>query len=347
MQIASVEDPRYRAHEGPPGHPEHPGRLAAVGRALAERRERLRPLAPRAAEDEELLRVHTADHVALVAEASRRAPCRLDPDTYASAESDEVARLAAGAAIDLARSVARGDVTAGFAALRPPGHHAEASGPMGFCLFNNVAVAARALRADDGLERIAILDWDVHHGNGTQHSFEEDPDTLYVSTHQFPYYPGTGDFGEAGRGAGQGATLNVPMPPGCGDPEYVGVFQRVVVPAVARFRPEIILVSCGFDAHAADPLAAMDVSGAGFADLTRLVRALAEDLCGGGLVFLLEGGYADSGLYEGTGAVLDALAEAPGRTPALPDAPTGSTLRGLVERVAEVHGAQIPGLGAP
>jgi acetoin utilization deacetylase AcuC-like enzyme len=303
-------------------------------------------LAPRTAENEELLRVHTADHLARVAEASRRAPCRLDPDTYASARSDDVARLAAGAAVDLARAVARGDATAGFAALRPPGHHAEASGPMGFCLFNNVAVAARALRAD-GVERIAIVDWDVHHGNGTQHSFEEEPDTLYVSTHQFPYYPGTGDFGEAGRGAGEGSTLNVPMPPACGDPEYVGVFQRLVVPALRHFRPEIILVSCGFDAHAADPLAAMEVSREGFADLTRLVRALAEDLCSRRLVFLLEGGYADSGLYEGTGAVLDALDERPVRIPALAEAPTGSTLRGLVERVAQVHASRIPGLGAP
>jgi acetoin utilization deacetylase AcuC-like enzyme len=347
VPIASVEDPRFRAHEGPPGHPEHPGRLAPVGRALAERAARLRPLAARPASDEELLRVHDAAHLATVAEAARRAPARLDPDTYASAESEAVARLAAGAAVELACAVARGKADAGFAALRPPGHHAEATRAMGFCLFNNVAVAARALQASRGAERIAILDWDVHHGNGTQHSFEEDPDVLYVSTHQFPYYPGTGDFGERGRGAGEGATLNVPMPPGCGDAEYVGVFQRLVAPALRAFRPEIVLVSCGFDAHASDPLAAMELSGAGFADLTRVVRALAEELCGGRLVFLLEGGYAEQGLYEGTAAVLDSLAEPAGPLPKLPDAPPGSTLRGLVERVRDVHGAHIPGLGAP
>jgi len=344
---AVVEDPRYRAHRGPPGHPERPERLASVGRALAERAGRLRRFPSRAASDAEILRVHSRGHLERLGEAVRRAPCQLDPDTYACAESLEVARLAAGSAVDLARAVARGDAGRGFAALRPPGHHAEAGRAMGFCLLNNVAVAARALQAEEGVERIAIVDWDVHHGNGTQHSFEDDPSVLYVSTHQYPYYPGTGDFGEAGRGAGLGATVNVPMPPGCGDAEYVGVFLRVVAPVLQRFRPQHILVSCGFDAHRDDPLASMEVSGAGFAALTRIVRALAEDLCGGRLVFLLEGGYAESGLYEGTAAVLDALDEASPAPPPLPNAPPGSTLRGLVDRVAAVHGSRFPGIGAP
>jgi acetoin utilization deacetylase AcuC-like enzyme len=345
--LSVVEDPRFRDHAGPSDHPERPARLAAVSRALAPRRDRLESVPPRPAGDEELLRVHTRDHLALVAESARRAPCRLDPDTYACAESHAVARLAAGASVDLARRVARGESPAGFAAVRPPGHHAEAGRAMGFCLFNNVAIAARALQAEEGLERILILDWDVHHGNGTQHSFEEDASILYASTHQFPYYPGTGDFGEAGRGDGEGATLNVPMPPGCGDSELIGVLQRVLVPAARAFRPELILVSCGFDAHRDDPLASLDVSGSGFADATHIVRALADDLCGGRLVLLLEGGYAESGLEDGTAAVVDALLEvAPAPVP-VPEAPPGSTLRGLVQRVAAVHGARIPDIGAP
>jgi len=345
--VAVAEDPRFREHRGPPGHPERPERLEPVGRALAEREGRLRRLPARSASDAEILRVHSREHLERLGEAARRAPCHLDPDTYVCARSLEVARLAAGSAVDLARAVARGDAAWAFGALRPPGHHAEAGRAMGFCLLNNVAVAARALQAEEGLERIAIVDWDVHHGNGTQHSFEDDPAVLYVSTHQYPYYPGTGDFGEAGRGAGLGATVNVPMPPGCGDAEYVGVFQRVVVPVLRRFRPQHILVSCGFDAHRADPLASMEVSGAGFAALTGILRALAQDLCGGRLVFLLEGGYAESGLYEGTAAVLDTLLEASPRPPPAPDAPPGSTLRGLVDRVAALHRGRCPEIGAP
>jgi acetoin utilization deacetylase AcuC-like enzyme len=347
QRIAVVEDARFREHRPPAGHPERPERLAAVSEALAEREPELLRLAPRAAGDEELLRIHSAAHLALVAEASRRAPCALDADTYASDRSAEVARLAAGSAVDVARAVARGEARAGFAALRPPGHHAEASRPMGFCLFNNAAVAVRALQAEEGVGRILLLDWDVHHGNGSQHSFEEDPSVLYASTHQFPYYPGTGDFGEAGRGAGLGATFNVPMPAGCGDEEYTGVFQRLLVPAALRFRPEFILVSCGFDAHRDDPLAAMEVTRAGFLALARSVRALADEVCGGRIAFVLEGGYAASGLREGTSAVLEALAE-PARGPVpLPDAPPGSTLRRLVDRAVAVHGARNPALGAP
>jgi acetoin utilization deacetylase AcuC-like enzyme len=210
-----------------------------------------------------------------------------------------------------------------------------------------VAVTARALQAEDGVERILILDWDVHHGNGTQHSFEEDASILYVSTHQFPYYPGTGDAVEAGRGAGEGATVNVPMPADCGDVEYVGALQRVLVPVARSFGPEVVLVSCGFDAHADDPLAAMRVTRDGFRAMARLVRAVAEDLCGGRIAFLLEGGYSPVGLREGTEAVLDALLE-PGSTPPHPTvaAPPGSVLAQVVDRVASVHRGRHPEIGA-
>ena len=344
-----VEDDRQRAHAVPQGHPERPARLEAVHAAIAARERELVRIPARPAEPEEVLRVHARGHLALVAEAVRRAPVHLDPDTPVSRGSLDAALLAAGASIELARAVARGRAAAGLAAVRPPGHHAEATHPMGFCLFNNVAIAARALQAEDGVERILIVDWDVHHGNGTQHCFEEDPTVLYASTHQFPFYPGTGAAHEAGRGAGLGTTLNVPLPAGCGDAEYVGALQRLLVPVARAFRPEIVLVSCGFDAHRDDPLAQMRVGADGYRALAALVRALADDLCGGRLAFVLEGGYSASGLFEGTTAVLEALlAGLIAPAPALPAAAAlapGSALERIVARVAAAHGARIPGLG--
>ncbi|MDH3210862.1 MAG: histone deacetylase [Myxococcales bacterium] len=342
-----LADPRYRDHRAPGGHPERPERLVAVQRAIDARRDRLEHLEPREAQPEEILRVHARDHLDTVAEASRRAPLHLDPDTYVSPQSFAVARLAAGGAIELALRVARGRQQSGFAALRPPGHHAESNRAMGFCLFNNIAIAARALQAEEDVERILILDWDVHHGNGTQHHFEEDPSVLYVSTHQFPFYPGTGDFGEAGRGKGTGATLNIPMPAGCGDPEYMGVLRRLLAPAARAFDPQVMLVSCGFDAHRDDPLAAMQVTREGFRAMTALVRSLADDLCDGRLAFVLEGGYAESGLQEGTEAVLDVLLDpTPALPPEVPDRVPGSPLERIVAGVVAVHSSRIPGLGA-
>jgi acetoin utilization deacetylase AcuC-like enzyme len=341
-----VEDPRYRDHRGPDGHPERPARLDAVHAAIAAVEGRLERIPARPATPEEVLRVHSRAHLDRLAEAARRAPLQLDADTYLSRQSCEVALLAAGAAVDLARRAAAGRATAGLAAVRPPGHHAEAARAMGFCLLNNVAIAARALQAEDGVGRILILDWDVHHGNGTQHCFEEDPSVLYASTHQFPFYPGTGAAHEAGRGAGAGTTLNVPMPAGCGDDEYLGALQRLLVPVAQAFRPEILLVSCGFDAHRDDPLAQMQVTRAGFRGMAALVRALADDLCEGRLALVLEGGYAASGLREGSEAVLEALLpEEP-----LPPHPTvksgtSSTLDTIVEQVASVHRGRWQDLG--
>jgi acetoin utilization deacetylase AcuC-like enzyme len=217
---------------------------------------------------------------------------------------------------------------------------------MGFCLLNNAAIAARAVQAELGIERVLLLDWDVHHGNGTQHSFEEDPSVLYASTHQFPYYPGTGDFDEAGRGAGAGTTVNVPLPAGCGDAEYVGVLQRVIAPVALAYRPQLILVSCGFDAHRDDPLASMEVSGDGFRAMTACVRALADTLCGGRLVLLLEGGYALSGLREGTDAVLDGLLDPDPSHPAAAPVERGTPLATVLRQVREVHAKNFPGLGS-
>ena len=346
-RVAVVEDPRFADHCAPRGHPECPERLAAVHEAILARAGELEPLQARPAQEHEILRVHRPSHLARIAEAARHAPADLDPDTYLSPASLEVARLAAGGAIDLACAVARGEVAAGFAAIRPPGHHAESDRAMGFCLFNSVAIAARALQVEQGLEKILILDWDVHHGNGTQHLFEDDPSVLYLSTHQFPYYPGTGDAHEAGLGRGLGATVNVPMPAGCGDLEYVGALRRILVPVAERFQPQIVLVSCGFDAHRADPLASMELSGEGFAQMARTVRALADDVCGGRLVLVLEGGYSAAGLREGTSAVLDEIL-APQTHPIspAPEAPPGSMLGEVVGQVADVHRRFFPGLGA-
>jgi acetoin utilization deacetylase AcuC-like enzyme len=343
--VAVAFDPRYREHRGPAGHPERPERLDAVGEAIAAQRALLSELQPRPADDGELRLIHDASHLALVAEAAARAPSRIDADTYACAASDEIARLAAGATIDLVRAVARGDVSAGFAAVRPPGHHAEAAQPMGFCLYNNIALAARAVQRELGVGKLLILDWDVHHGNGTQHSFEDDASVLYFSTHQFPHYPGSGAWHEIGTGRGEGATVNVPMPAACGDDEYLAVFQRVLAPIARGFAPELILVSAGFDAHRDDPLASMELSELGYYGMAALVRALADELCGGRVACVLEGGYSASGLREGVGALLRALT-APGVSPpaAVPLEPSSRAER-LVARAAAIHRARFPEVG--
>ncbi len=343
-RVGVLEDPRFADHVEPEGHPERAERLRAVTDAIDSVRADLVPLAPRPAEPAEILAVHADAHLQRVESAAARAPIHLDADTFVSPASYEVARLAAGASVDVTLAVARGELDAGFAAVRPPGHHAEGDQPMGFCLFNNVAIAARALR-EVGIERVMILDWDVHHGNGTQHSFESDRDVFYVSTHQFPYYPGTGAFGEVGLGRGEGATLNVPMPAGCGDAEYVGVLQRIVAPAVRAFQPEMILVSAGFDAHRADPLAAMNVTGDGYAAMAATVRALAEELCEGRIAFILEGGYALSGLREGVQAVLRTALAGRAAAPEVVAAPEGSLLAGLIERARAAH-PQVADLGS-
>jgi acetoin utilization deacetylase AcuC-like enzyme len=343
--VEVVTDPRFAEHRIPAGHPERPERLIAIAEALDGFGARIARRSPRPASPDELLAVHDRELVELVQRAAAAGPTQLDPDTFVSPASYDVALLAAGGTTDLALRVARGEARCGFAAVRPPGHHAERDAAMGFCLFNNAAVAARAVQREAGVERLLILDWDVHHGNGTQHTFEADPSVLYVSTHQFPFYPGTGSAGEIGIGRGEGATLNVPMPAGCGDAEYVGVFQHVLAPAARAFRPDYWIVSCGFDAHADDPLAGMRVTQAGYAAMTAIVRSLADEISGGRMLFVLEGGYALRGLREGMEAVLAGLVAEPAQLPSALDLVPGSALERLVARTAQVHGARIPGIG--
>ncbi len=284
-----VDDDLFLRHRAPYEHPEHPGRLAAI-------RDRLRAtgldarcqgVAARRATDEELGRIHTPELVALVEETASHDFLQLDPDTYACRDSARAARLAAGGLIGLCAGIADGTLENGLALLRPPGHHAEAGRPMGFCLFNNVAVAARALQASGAAEKILIVDWDLHHGNGTQHSFWEDSSVLYFSTHQFPFYPGTGALDEIGAGEGSGYTVNVPWRGGMGDREYLAAFDRVLLPIAHAFAPDFVLVSCGFDAADGDPLGDMRLSAAGYAAMTTRLREHAR----GRLVLALEGGY--------------------------------------------------------
>ena len=312
MRTALVLDRRYEAHDPGPGHPESPARIRAILDMLSHyRRPGLITLAPRPATPEELALNHVPAHIARVAATAGHKFSAFDADTPTSSQSFETARLAAGGYLVLLEAIMAREVENGFAFVRPPGHHAEADRAMGFCLFNNVAIGARYLQRRFGIRRVLIVDWDVHHGNGTQDSFYADPDVLYVSTHQYPFYPGTGAAAEVGSGAAAGRTLNVPMPAGCGDDEYVAAFADVVVPIAAQFRPEFVLVSAGFDAHRRDPLAAMTVTNEGFGAMTRLLVRLAETHAEGRLAAILEGGYDLRALQTAVPAVLDELGGAP------------------------------------
>jgi acetoin utilization deacetylase AcuC-like enzyme len=232
----------------------------------------------------------------------------LDPDTQTCAASYEAAVLAAGGLCQAISMVVSGELDNAFALVRPPGHHAERSQARGFCLFNNIAVGARHAQEHLGLKKILIADWDLHHGNGTQHTFDSDPSVLYFSTHQYPYYPGTGAFDEAGRGEGKGFTVNVPLTIGYGDGEYLGIYEKILKPIALEFKPDMILVSAGFDIYIGDPLGGMNVTPKGFAGLTRTLMDMAEECCGGRLVLTLEGGYDINGERDSVKEVLKELA---------------------------------------
>jgi histone deacetylase 6 len=305
MTTGLVYDERFLAHRAPYDHPEHPGRLEAIVRHLHDEglAARCRRVPAREITHEELARVHTPSHIGTIEETATEDFRQLDPDTYTCRDSALAARLAAGGLTDLALAVLRGDSDNGFALLRPPGHHAEADRAMGFCLYNNVAVAARAVQAAGAARRVLIVDWDLHHGNGTQHTFWEDPSVLYFSTHQFPFYPGTGAVGEIGARAGQGFTVNVPWPGGMGDHEYLAAFDRVLLPIARAFAPDLTLVSAGFDAADGDPLGSMRISPGGFAAMTSRLLPLSE----GRLVLALEGGYNLDAISRSAAACLRVL----------------------------------------
>jgi acetoin utilization deacetylase AcuC-like enzyme len=289
-----VYHPQYLEHDMGAGHPESPDRLRAIISRLEHSGvlNRLVRIEPAPASDEWIMQVHTASYVEAL---KRRTPTSgrvsLDPDTSMSSGSLAAAYLAAGGALAATDAIVAGSVDHAFCAVRPPGHHAERDRAMGFCLFNNVAIAARYLQRQHAMARVLIVDWDVHHGNGTQHTFEHDPSVLFFSTHQYPFYPGTGRATESGEGRGAGATINVPMNAGEGDDTYREVFQKVLMPAADTFQPDFVIVSAGFDAHKDDPLASMGLTEEGYADLTRMVVSIARRHSRGRLLSCLEGGY--------------------------------------------------------
>lgn len=307
---ALVSSPLYLNHDTGPNHPETPQRLVWVREHLEQSglAGRLAKVEPIRAGDDAIAAIHEGSYIRSVEEACRRGDVLIDSmDTAICADSCEVARWAAGGGIALGEAVYSGRARNGMALVRPPGHHAERSMAMGFCLFNNVAILARHLQTKPDIERILIVDWDVHHGNGTQNSFLSDPSVFYFSIHQWPYYPGTGAAGERGCGAGEGTTLNVPAPAGWGDDEYLRTFEDVLAPAASDFDPDFILISAGFDAHARDPLAEMRVTEEGYKGMTRIVMDLAEDCCDGRVVSLLEGGYDRQALPLAVASHLETL----------------------------------------
>jgi acetoin utilization deacetylase AcuC-like enzyme len=306
--LGYVLDDIFLSHRAPSGHPERPARAEAVRDALlaAHIADRATHVSIRAATDDELVAVHAPGYVADLARALPGKQGWIDPDTYFSPGTWDCARAAAGSTAELATRVISGELQRAIAVVRPPGHHATRDRAMGFCLFNNAAVAAAAARRA-GAARVAIVDWDVHHGNGTQDIFWDDPSVLYMSVHQFPYYPGTGAASELGGEHARGATVNCGLPAGSRDADYAAVFDHVFLPRLATFAPDLVIISAGFDAFEHDPLAGMRVSHAGFAAMARRLRAAADRACAGRLLAVLEGGYDLDGLAGGMTATLDAL----------------------------------------
>jgi acetoin utilization deacetylase AcuC-like enzyme len=306
MPLIVVSSSRFVDHVTPAGHPERPERaevLQAVATQFKEQGGEV--VEPRLATDEDLLRVHTQEHVDAIV-ATRGQATMIDEDTYTSPDSDEIARLAAGAVLTGVDRVLDG--TSGSRALvlvRPPGHHAEADRAMGFCLYSNIAVGAAYARSR-GCERVAIVDYDVHHGNGTQWIFYEDPTVLFVSSHQYPFYPGTGAPSEKGRGAGLGFTLNVPLDAGAKDEVVERKYAEQVIPAVRAFKPDLLMVSAGFDAHEMDPLGQLRMTTEGFGRLTKMLVGLADEVCDGRAVLVTEGGYDLEALAASLNAVIRA-----------------------------------------
>jgi len=332
-----VIDPAYLKHLPGGSHPERPERIQALLELAGDLdRQTFDFASPRAATRAEVERVHDAEHVRLVESTSKLNAFALDGDTITCRDSFAVALLAVGGFLTLLDAIAAGQNSSGFALVRPPGHHALPDRAMGFCLFNTMAIGAEHLKRAHGARRILIVDWDVHHGNGTQAAFYDDPAVLFISTHQYPFYPGTGAVNETGAGAGEGFTINVPLPAGCADTEYFQVFQEVVIPAAEKFQPEWILISAGFDPHRRDPLAGMNLTEEAFGAMANSLLALAARFSQGRIAFLLEGGYDLHALRASAAAVLSALQRPrPVSSACLPLAQ--SRLEPILRRVLQVH----------
>jgi acetoin utilization deacetylase AcuC-like enzyme len=308
MKVGLVYEPIYLEHDTGQ-HVENARRVKETIELLEKSgvKQQLVEIHPQPASVEELSLVHSVEYISQIESAARAGGGWLDADTVISPASYKVALYAAGGVMAATEAVMKGEVDSAFALVRPPGHHAMQRRAMGFCLFNNIAVAAKQTMRNHHLDRILIADFDVHHGNGTQEAFYDDPKVLYFSTHQYPFYPGTGRIEEVGAGEGEGATVNVPLPAWCGDEEYLQVFQQVLAPVAHRFQPQIILVSAGYDPHWADQISLMQVSIAGFAQMVRILKELASELCHSRLVFALEGGYHTLALAHSIKATLEVL----------------------------------------
>jgi acetoin utilization deacetylase AcuC-like enzyme len=333
MQFGYSE--RCLDHDTGPRHPESPDRMRAIREALKERH-CVSYVDADPADEAAIERAHDPDHVDAIREFCEDGGGEWDPDTIAGPETYEVALKSAGLAIWAAEAAVDGadGRDTPFAIGRPPGHHAESDEAMGFCFFNNAAVAARAAIATrESVDRVAIWDWDVHHGNGTQEICYDDPDVFYASTHEAGLYPGTGDIEETGEGAGEGTTMNIPLSAGCGDTEYRHTFDEAITPAIRRFDPDLFLISAGFDAHRHDPISRMRISTEGYAELTDAVRELADDV-DAPLAFILEGGYGLDTLSESVAVVHETF---DGREPVVDDAEPTDEVADLVAELRDIH----------
>jgi len=333
LRTGIVIDTRYQDHYTGRNHPERPGRIGAL-LSLVENYQRpgTKRFDPRLATPEEIALIHDPAHIGRVAATAEKDYFAFDADTPVSNQSYATALLATGGLLTVLEAIMTREVDNGFALVRPPGHHAERNRAMGFCLFNSAAIGAQFLREQFGLKRILVMDWDLHHGNGTQHSFYDDPGVLYVSTHQYPYYPGTGAAEEVGRGQGEGQTVNLPIPAGWGDTEYQELFQGVIEPVCRQFNPEFVLISAGFDAHTRDPLGGLEVTEEGFGIMARILLRVARDHAQGRCAAILEGGYDLDGLQKSVVHVLDEMGGET-LTQALPQIEP----RGLLPRVKAVQ----------
>lgn len=299
-KIGILTDKSFLLHDTGPGHPESPDRLKAVGEAISEISEETVELKAREASRQELLLVHTPEYVERILSLNPGELIMLDADTAFSVHTKSAALKAAGGMLEVVDRIIIGDFSKAFCAVRPPGHHAEASKAMGFCIFNNVALGAAYALTKSDMHRVAIIDWDLHHGNGTQHIFYERDDVLYISLHQYPCFPGSGSTDDKGIGKGDGYTINIPMASGSADGDYREAFTTVIIPALTEFEPQILFISAGFDAHRDDPLGSMNLTSEFYGEMTAMIKEVTDRFCNGRMISVLEGGYGLSALKEST-----------------------------------------------